>query len=391
MTALPGELPQSAITARKARVVFLDVIRGLAALFVLIEHTTEEVTHFSDTHWPFLFWSFNWFNLGRVGVSAFFLVSGFVIPYSLERANSLKAFWLSRLFRLYPLFWFSILVVLVYHLLGNNEMMREYTSNWPKTLLVNITMLEEFVHFHHAIGLYWTLTLELVFYFIFSALFAVRINKQTLLFGWLAVGVMFAAGLYEMRTHRKLPVGQMGLLVFAFLGTAAFRYYGGLISRQQLTLLATAAAVSFALAFAFAFRSPLVTISARDTWSWVSMFTSYAGGALLFAVVFTFRAREFPFPLRWLGMISYSVYLLHYPVWLALMGIPHHRLVSAPLWQLLVLTITCIVASLTYLLIEKPGVELGKRLLGKPKPPTELGHPTISMTPVGQVSVITDG
>jgi peptidoglycan/LPS O-acetylase OafA/YrhL len=71
------------------------------------------------------------------------------------------------------------------------------------------------------------------------------------------------------------------------------------------------------------------------------------------------------------------------------MQIPHHGPLSAPLWQLLVLTITCIVASLTYLLIEKPGVELGKRLLGKPKPATELGHPVQAMSPIGRVQVVT--
>ena len=121
------------------------------------------------------------------------------------------------------------------------------------------------------------------------------------------------------------------------------------------------------------------------------MFTSYAGGALLFAVIFLFRAGDFAFPLRWLGMISYSVYLLHYPCWLALMSIPHHGPLSAPLWQLAVLALTCTVSSATYLLIEKPGVELGKRLLRKPIPATELGRPVKVITPVGRVSVVTDG
>jgi peptidoglycan/LPS O-acetylase OafA/YrhL len=379
----------SAPAAAKPRVVFLDVIRGLAALCVLFQHTMEEVTRFSKADSPFLFWSFRWFNFGRVGVAAFFLVSGFVIPYSLEGANSLKTFWVSRFFRLYPLFWFSILVVLVFHLCGNDEMMMEYLPIWKKTLLVNITMLEEFLHVPHAIELYWTLTLELVFYVIFSALFAVGVNKKTLEFGWLAIGGMLLIAAAGAVLHHKLPVSQVGLLTLAFLGTAAFRYYGGQISQRQLGFLAIGGAIVFAIAFRLGFRSPLMTN--EDEWSWVSMFTSYAGGAVLFAAIFLFRGSEFPFPLRWLGMISYSVYLLHRPCWLVLMPIPHHGLLSGPVWQLTVLAVTCTVASLTYLFIEKPAVELGKHLLGKPKPATELGRPTAVATPIGRVTVVTEG
>jgi peptidoglycan/LPS O-acetylase OafA/YrhL len=386
--ALPSVLT---VPARKPRVVFLDVIRGLAALCVLLQHTTEETTTFSATHRTFLFWSFRWFNLGRSGVAAFFLVSGFVIPYSLERANSLRVFWVSRFFRLYPLFWFSLLVVLGYHLAGNDVMMRGYEATWKKTLLVNITMLEEFVHYPHAIGLYWTLTLELVFYILFSALFALGVNKRTLLFAWLGLGVMLATAAANAVLQKKLPVSRVGLLSFALLGTAAFRYYAGLITKRDLSLLAVGATIVFALAFSMGFRSPMLTTDAVEEWSSVSMFTSYAGGAILFALVFLFRAGDFPFPLRWLGMISYSVYLLHYPCWLAMMGIPHHGAISGPLWQLGVLSLTCVVASASYLLIEKPAVELGKRLLGKPKPATELGRPTSVMTPVGRVRIVTDG
>ena len=397
--------PLPGLEVRKPRVVFLDVIRGLAALCVLLQHTTEESTSFTATDRPYLYWSFRWFNLGRVGVAAFFLVSGFVIPYSLERVNSLRSFWISRIFRLYPLFWFSLLVVVAFHLFGNDVMMKDYPPqswDWKKVLLVNVTMLQQFVppfvakhlaiggdHVPNAIGLYWTLTLELVFYVLFSTLFALGINKRTLTFAWLGLFVMLASALAGVVLHKHLPVSDVGLLSFALLGTAAFRYYSGLITRRQLSLLAVGAAIVFAIAFGLAFGSPLKTPPNSEVWSGMSMYTSYAGGAILFAIVFRFRASDFAFPLRWLGMISYSVYLLHYPCWLSLMSIPHHGAISAPLWQLAVFTLTCLVASATYLLVEKPAVELGKRLLHMPKPATELGRPVQMMSPIGRVRMVT--
>ena len=41
-------------------------------------------------------------DLGKYGVLLFFLVSGYVIPMSLERHGSLRRFWIGRLFRIYP-------------------------------------------------------------------------------------------------------------------------------------------------------------------------------------------------------------------------------------------------------------------------------------------------
>jgi peptidoglycan/LPS O-acetylase OafA/YrhL len=53
--------------------------------------------------------------------------------------------------------------------------------------------------------------------------------------------------------------------------------------------------------------------------------------------------------------------------------------------------ISCAIAvsSITYLLIEKPGVELGKKLLHRPKPATELGQPSMIQTPSGPVRAVT--
>src|SRR4051794_26399249 len=47
------------------------------------------------------------FNAGLLGVALFFLVSGFVIPFSLDR-GSLSRFVIRRIFRLYPVYWLSL-------------------------------------------------------------------------------------------------------------------------------------------------------------------------------------------------------------------------------------------------------------------------------------------
>ena len=336
-------------------------------------------------------------------VAAFFIVSGFVIPYSLERVNSLRIFWTSRFFRLYPLYWFSLLIVFICVLGGVDVMRPEAMAEWKTVLLVNITMLQELLppvvcrfignsdHIAPAIEPYWTLMPELVFYILFSLFFALRVNKRTLSLAWIGLVVLVASAAADATIHKKFPVGHIALLSQALLGTAVFRYYTGAVSRRQLSLLALGAIVAFAAAFGLGFSSLRNTAESTDTWTSFAMFTSYAAGAVLFGMVFLLRDAEFPFALRWLGMISYSLYLLHFPCLVLLTRIPHGGPVSAPLWALLVITVSCLVSSATYLLIEKPAVDMGKRLLGKPKPATELDRPTRAFTPVGSVSVVTRG
>ncbi|HUR08707.1 MAG TPA: acyltransferase family protein, partial [Nonomuraea sp.] len=68
-----------------SRLAWLDALRGIGALAVVGEHL--------------LTWAMPWlrpisFNLGMYGVLVFFLVSGYVIPISLERHGDVRAFWI---------------------------------------------------------------------------------------------------------------------------------------------------------------------------------------------------------------------------------------------------------------------------------------------------------
>ena len=94
-------VPATAAVDRTTRIAFLEAVRGVAASAVLVQHLVAgEFPAYRD-------WTRHHLDLGRVGVVAFFLVSGYVIPLSLS-GQTLRTFAVRRFFRLYPVYWVAL-------------------------------------------------------------------------------------------------------------------------------------------------------------------------------------------------------------------------------------------------------------------------------------------
>src|SRR4051812_18373500 len=104
---------QPAPPPRQERLQWLDMLRGVAVLAVVVEHLSFLI--FVDLRPNFIV---PWFDIGNYGVLVFFLVSGYVVPASLERHGNLRRFWVGRVFRLYPLLLLATGAVLVLGLVG---------------------------------------------------------------------------------------------------------------------------------------------------------------------------------------------------------------------------------------------------------------------------------
>src|SRR5579875_535438 len=80
----------------RRRLAWLDALRGVAALAVVYDHASYQfLVPVRDVITA-------WIDPGEFGVFVFFLISGYIVPASLERRGSVRGFWVSRLFRLYP-------------------------------------------------------------------------------------------------------------------------------------------------------------------------------------------------------------------------------------------------------------------------------------------------
>ena len=173
---------------------------------------------------------YQWLNLGQYGVFVFFLVSGYIVPASLERKGSVRGFWISRAFRLYPMFLVVLVLSAVAYETGYGTVAN--AGRHPLTAILGwLFMLQNLVAGLNVPVVTWTLSYEMVFYLLLAALFSWGIHRRS---GWyataFAVGAVALGGVLPMaalgRWSNGAEHGQLFLnavtdaLVLAGLGLA---------------------------------------------------------------------------------------------------------------------------------------------------------------------------
>ncbi len=161
--ALPGHAPA------EGRYKNIDVLRGVAALCVVWLHASEVLVTLPAVRasGTLLHDIPNFLQLGRAGVIAFFAISGFVVASTirLPKYEATLNFGTRRLFRLYPAYWTAL--ALTYLVIW-----------WPQgrvpglaSVVANATMLPTVFGVESAMGHFWTLEIEFVFYLLVVVLF----------------------------------------------------------------------------------------------------------------------------------------------------------------------------------------------------------------------------
>src|SRR5205085_8037449 len=108
---------------------------------------------------------------GHYGVQIFFGISGFVIFMTLDRTTTLADFAVSRVSRLYPAYWTAMFATTAVVLVaGMNNLLVS-----PGEFAADLTMMQGFVGLASVDGVYWTLGIELAFYFAMAGLFQFRL------------------------------------------------------------------------------------------------------------------------------------------------------------------------------------------------------------------------
>ncbi len=263
----------------------LDVLRGLAALSVVFFHYSFHGTRYFDNY-PFFFWP------GEFGVHLFFVISGFVIYYTIERCRTVGDFLFSRFSRLYPAYWVALGLLFVWAVLDPSQRV------WWRAYLVNVTMFQKFVGFPDVDNVYWTLGVELVFYAVMTLVFLAGQMQRVVLVSalWLAAGAAWGS-VHHFSPNEDHSIGNTYfILPYAPYFVAGMMFYLIYSRGRRLPYVLTIALAAAAL---WVIQGP------RVFWITLVIFGLFAlavGGWLRFLVN--------PLTL-WLGAISYPLYLVH--------------------------------------------------------------------------------
>ena len=392
-------MPQDGAGMRERRLEWLDGLRGYAALVVVCFHLGPSVLG-PGPHLAV----YRHLDLGKYGVLLFFLVSGYVIPMSLERHGSLRRFWIGRLFRVYPAYLAAIAVVLA--LGAGPASLRDDTVS---AALGYATMLLDPLGLRGAVRVFWTLSYEMVFYLVVAGLYAWRLHRHS---GWWASGLALAATALG-------PLLPDGLFASSFAGrrvtaVVLLLLVGGsvaayLCGRRTAALVAGAAGIGFVLlptlnghpsanstvaaswqgllllavmfagtvvyraqhgrlgrwpaATALGVVAACLVVAHPAHALWAANVAAIAG---TFALAFALRHRPIPRVLRFLGTVSYSLYLLHVVV-LMLLGRLVPGVAERPLPVRLAVGVVFLALALgmawvSYRMVEMPARRLGRRI-----------------------------
>jgi peptidoglycan/LPS O-acetylase OafA/YrhL len=340
-TSRPNSAPTS---SGRSRLVFIDSVRGVAASLVLLQHAWEQSgflgARIGGDFIP------NLLNLGETGVVAFFLVSGFVIPLSLEKTDSFILFWVHRILRIYPLYiTVFIISVITYgatlHSIGGFVIIG----------LSQLLFLPDYSQQEGWVGGSWTLALEMVWYVGISVLFLASFNKKPNFLVGMSVLVSVLAQTACSFGHH-LPMGLLSMLVCCVLGLVCYRREQGDLSKKSFYILFTLLSLTIALNLWIGFQ---LFPSIHPAASYSTVMISWTVAFVIFFVPFftqqsaTWKSSV----LTALGLISYSIYLLH-PIVLYLLRPMHGILLIA-----LAFSITLALSLLSYRFIELPPIRFG--------------------------------
>jgi peptidoglycan/LPS O-acetylase OafA/YrhL len=279
----------------------LDLLRFFAACSVMLFHFTFRGP--ADGCWPASFPVFGQISrYGYLGVHVFFILSGFVILLTAYEKNAV-GFTVARIIRLYPAYWICVTLTALALLVAGNQ---QHIS--LQQYFANLTMAHGYFGIRDVSGVYWTLAVELKFYFlIFLVLLFRMVHRLSYLLGaWLTASIILSL---------KEPHGIANFFLFpewsSYFIAGAMLF---LIHREGLSAFKLAVVLAcYGLSICYAAGLLPVGVGTVESGTSVLVLVSLI---TLFYLVFLWIALRKRSPVSasgffTLGLITYPLYLLH--------------------------------------------------------------------------------
>lgn len=320
--------------SEKELIVSLHGLRGLAVLYVVASHIGNA---------GLMLFPFPHGAVGKVGVWIFFGLSAFLLTAKLReqlsegsRVEAIGRYFVHRIFRIYPLFVFVLLLHLVVGDIDSKLFFRHLvlTEGW---------------------GELWAIPTEFQYYLIIPIVAALPVRAATWLLG-LGAFAALAAGFRDpdwvfSNSISLLPKAIPFLLasLLALYRTAAIQR-GGVVGVLGVLLL---------LVCTFFYRS---MFTSSPSFIWMAPWLSLALGLAVVALIHSALQKSWLTkllsgrPIVWIGKVSFSIYLLHMFVVRCALSLEISPYAAG--W--LVVLVTLAVSAISYQWIEAPGVRWGR-------------------------------
>lgn len=328
-------------------------------------------------------------TIGWVGVDLFFVLSGFLLTTHLlerwpiaERRTVLRDYFRARVLRVFPAYWAQLAVLLAVAVIAQGGAMPPWSRDLPLhvPMLHNLTERASF-----AINpVYWTLPVEFGFYVClpFVASHLARGEAAGGGAAWLRLAGILAVAVAATWAYRyavfrmyagsavntivwatsQLP-GTLDQFVIGASAAAGYRLLEPRITARTTGARGRMSAALFAAGAAGVIAMMYVIHNTPDYWSgnpllfvWHTITATFVAMVIL-AIVISGPATRLVFENRvamFLGTVSYSIYLWHFPIakWTAgLVDLPSLGLGAA---LLLLAPIVIVASTLSYYAVERP-------------------------------------
>lgn len=382
-TAAPSPLPAGTPQAG-GQVLLVQVLRGLAALIVLLGHAQGHVVFTAGTVGERV-WRLPTLPSG-FGVDLFFAISGFIMVVSsarlFEQPGARATFLRRRAFRLVPLYWLATCCFLLVPLLGKQG----YQGHLAWATLASLLFFPypaygtpEHPYPIHTLG--WSLNYEVFFYLIFSAFLVWPMRKAVCGTAAVMLAIVALGAVWPPANVALAFWSQPIVLEFA-LGLLI----GWAWTRRTRPIPAWAMGAALSVALAWLLADPLGLMRASEGGITANDFARLLGWGLPAALILlsvSLYERGAPLKpsatlaaLARLGDWSYSLYLMHpfalmltAKIWLML-GL--QRWLHWQVLGLMLVGSSVLLAMLSYRFIEKPGTRWLQQRFGKPQAARQL-------------------
>lgn len=332
-----------------ARLLPMEGLRGLAVTLVFLQHYAVQSQLIGLSPGPASVFADAFRGYGNFGVELFFVLSGYLIYGTLiRRAPPFVAFMARRFQRIYPtflvVFAFALALTILMPIPGKIP-----HDPWQAAgyIAANLALLPGLIPMVRIVDVAWSLSYEMFFYIVTAGV-VLGTGMSTMRPGWRIVSLGLLTGAFILVSYAGIsnfPVRMMpffaGMLLAEGMGNRVPAWVGWAAPVAGFVTLVTHAVpgvtgelvqtVAFFLLCAVCFRG------AGNVSAWMTVA-----------------------PLRWLGNMSYSYYLVHgFVVRIAMVMLARVLPFGMPDWAFWVLmpilyVATLLAASVLFLIVEKP-------------------------------------